>query len=143
VHTIKGTCGFLGLPRLEALAHAAVIEGRATEIIDIGHFLPLAFEDWLHKSEGSSDRRTRRVLLIDDSSFFRKLPLARPSGWRAVPRHSRCSRPIGASISSFATSRCRQWLDERADLSDWRIEILATDIPSDALERAKTAGHGR
>src|SRR3569832_1945094 len=24
VHTIKGTCGFLGLPRLEALAHAAV-----------------------------------------------------------------------------------------------------------------------
>src|SRR4028118_2066626 len=23
VHTIKGTCGFLGLPRLESLAHAA------------------------------------------------------------------------------------------------------------------------
>jgi len=23
VHTIKGTCGFLGLPRLEAVAHAA------------------------------------------------------------------------------------------------------------------------
>src|SRR5437667_6834144 len=23
VHTIKGTCGFLGLPRLEALSHAA------------------------------------------------------------------------------------------------------------------------
>jgi len=23
VHTIKGTCGFLGLPRLETLAHAA------------------------------------------------------------------------------------------------------------------------
>ena len=23
VHTIKGTCGFLGLPRLERLAHAA------------------------------------------------------------------------------------------------------------------------
>ncbi|MET0605690.1 MAG: Hpt domain-containing protein, partial [Beijerinckiaceae bacterium] len=22
VHTIKGTCGFLGLPRLEALSHA-------------------------------------------------------------------------------------------------------------------------
>ena len=22
VHTIKGTCGFLGLPRLEAVAHA-------------------------------------------------------------------------------------------------------------------------
>ena len=23
VHTIKGTCGFLGLPRLESVAHAA------------------------------------------------------------------------------------------------------------------------
>lgn len=23
VHTVKGTCGFLGLPRLEAVAHAA------------------------------------------------------------------------------------------------------------------------
>ena len=23
VHTIKGTCGFLGLPRLEAVAHAS------------------------------------------------------------------------------------------------------------------------
>ena len=23
VHTIKGTCGFLGLPRLEAVAHSA------------------------------------------------------------------------------------------------------------------------
>jgi len=32
VHTIKGTCGFLGLPRLEALAHAAetLMAGSAT-----------------------------------------------------------------------------------------------------------------
>ena len=28
IHTIKGTCGFLGLPRLERLSHAAEI-GRA------------------------------------------------------------------------------------------------------------------
>src|SRR6516165_7041769 len=27
VHTIKGTCGFLGLPRLEALAHAGACGG--------------------------------------------------------------------------------------------------------------------
>ena len=27
---------------------SAVIKGQATEVIDIGHFLPLAFEDWLH-----------------------------------------------------------------------------------------------
>ena len=28
VHTIKGTCGFLGLPRLEALAHAETLMGK-------------------------------------------------------------------------------------------------------------------
>ena len=32
VHTIKGTCGFLGLPRLERLAHAAeALMGRFRE----------------------------------------------------------------------------------------------------------------
>src|SRR5690606_11015822 len=32
VHTIKGTCGFLGLPRLEAVAHAAeTLMGRFRE----------------------------------------------------------------------------------------------------------------
>ena len=29
VHTIKGTCGFLGLPRLEHVAHAGEKIGRA------------------------------------------------------------------------------------------------------------------
>ena len=30
---------------------SAVIKGQATEIIDIGHFLPLAFEDWFRRKE--------------------------------------------------------------------------------------------
>jgi two-component system chemotaxis sensor kinase CheA len=30
VHTIKGTCGFIGLPRLEALAHAARLQRART-----------------------------------------------------------------------------------------------------------------
>jgi two-component system chemotaxis sensor kinase CheA len=35
VHTIKGTCGFLGLPRLEALAHAGDGGGRhADPVLD-------------------------------------------------------------------------------------------------------------
>ena len=31
VHTIKGTCGFLGLPRLEALAHAGGVDAHAVQ----------------------------------------------------------------------------------------------------------------
>ena len=62
---------------------SAVIDGRATEIIDIAHYLPLAFEDWLHKSEVTTERRTRRVLLIDDSSFFRNMlsPVLKAAGY--------------------------------------------------------------
>ena len=37
---------------------SAVIKGQATEVIDIAHFLPLAFEDWLHWS-GQPRRRAR------------------------------------------------------------------------------------
>ena len=37
VHTIKGTCGFLGLSRLEAVAHAAKsLEGGVTTLRDLG-----------------------------------------------------------------------------------------------------------
>ena len=30
---------------------SAIIKGQATEIIDVGHFLPLAFEDWFRRKE--------------------------------------------------------------------------------------------
>jgi two-component system chemotaxis sensor kinase CheA len=64
---------------------SAVIKGQATEIIDIGHFLPLAFEDWLHwKGPGESRARVpRRVLLIDDAPFFRNMlaPVLKAAGY--------------------------------------------------------------
>ena len=51
---------------------SAVIKGQATEVLDISHFLPLAFEDWFDwKGESSAVRR--RVLLIDDAPFFRNI----------------------------------------------------------------------
>ena len=30
---------------------SAIVKGQATEIIDVGHFLPLAFEDWFRRKE--------------------------------------------------------------------------------------------
>ena len=30
---------------------SAVIKGQATEILDVGHFLPLAFEDWFRRKD--------------------------------------------------------------------------------------------
>ena len=49
---------------------SAVIKGKATEILDIGHYLPLAFEDWFKRKEISSASLTRKLLFIDDSGLL-------------------------------------------------------------------------
>jgi two-component system chemotaxis sensor kinase CheA len=53
---------------------SAVVAGQATEIIDTGYFLRQAHADWF----GSRDRdqngvARKRLLLVDDSAFFRNL----------------------------------------------------------------------
>jgi two-component system chemotaxis sensor kinase CheA len=62
---------------------SAVIKGQATEVIDIAHFLPLAFEDWLHWKDQRVGRAPRRVLLIDDAPFFRNMlcPVLKAAGY--------------------------------------------------------------
>jgi two-component system, chemotaxis family, sensor kinase CheA len=68
---------------------SAIIKGQATEIIDVGHFLPLAFEDWFRRKEQPSGAKARSVLLIDDSPFFRNMltPVLQAAGYQvlAVP----------------------------------------------------------
>jgi two-component system chemotaxis sensor kinase CheA len=61
---------------------SAVIKDQATEIIDVGHFLPLAFEDWFRRKEQPRGR-PRSVLLIDDSPFFRNMlvPVLQAAGY--------------------------------------------------------------
>jgi two-component system chemotaxis sensor kinase CheA len=69
--------------RTPGVLGSAVVDGRATEIVDIAHYLPLAFEDWLHRSEAAEQSETRRVLLVDDSSFFRNMltPVLKAAGY--------------------------------------------------------------
>jgi two-component system, chemotaxis family, sensor kinase CheA len=64
----------------------AVIKGLTTEIVDVGHFLPLAFEDWFRRRDAASTRNARTVLLVDDSAFFRDLlaPLIKAAGYRVI-----------------------------------------------------------
>jgi len=61
---------------------SAVIKGQATEVIDIAHYLPLAFEDWL-QWKGRAQRPPRQVLLIDDAQFFRNMlvPVLKAAGY--------------------------------------------------------------
>jgi two-component system chemotaxis sensor kinase CheA len=62
---------------------SAIVRGHATEIIDVGHFLPLAFEDWFRRKEQPLQQRAHTVLLIDDSPFFLNMltPVLQAAGY--------------------------------------------------------------
>jgi len=62
---------------------SAVIKGQATEIIDVAHYLPQAFEDWLQRKEMKGEALTRQLLFVDDSAFFRNMltPVLRAAGY--------------------------------------------------------------
>jgi two-component system chemotaxis sensor kinase CheA len=65
---------------------SAVIKGQATEIIDIEHYLPLAFTDWFRPKNLRAGNNTRTVLLIDDSVFFRNMlaPVLKAAGYEVA-----------------------------------------------------------
>lgn len=55
---------------------SAIISGKASEVIDVSYYLGLAFSDWLRSrdlSEDSAPSAGAKVLLIDDSDFFRNM----------------------------------------------------------------------
>jgi two-component system, chemotaxis family, sensor kinase CheA len=54
------------------LLGTAVINGQATDVIDTGHWLQQAGQDWFRQTEARGERR-RRILMVEDNSFFRQL----------------------------------------------------------------------
>ncbi len=67
------------------LIGSAVLRGRATEIINIAHFLPLAYDDWA-RGPKKSDKRGSTLLLVDDSAFFRDMltPVLKAAGYNVI-----------------------------------------------------------
>jgi two-component system chemotaxis sensor kinase CheA len=68
----------------EGILGSAVIKGQATEVIDVGHFLPMAFADWFSRKEMQPASSAQSVLLVDDSAFFRNMlaPVLKAAGYR-------------------------------------------------------------
>ena len=67
----------------------AVIAGKATTIIDAGYYLPQAFGDWFGRGDkefGNDEHSQPRILLVDDSPFFRNLltPLLGVAGYEVT-----------------------------------------------------------
>jgi two-component system chemotaxis sensor kinase CheA len=70
---------------------SAVVNGRATEVVDVGAFLERAFGDWFgakkKQSAFGAAKGAKRILLVDDSPFFRNMltPLLGVAGYDVTP----------------------------------------------------------
>ena len=65
---------------------SAIVKGEATDIVDVGHYLPLAFADWFQSRTGAAERMKPHLLLVDDSAFFRNMliPVLRAAGYNVT-----------------------------------------------------------
>jgi len=133
----------------------AVIKGTTTEIIDVGHFLPQAFEDWFRRPDASTMRQARTVLLVDDSIFFRELltPLIKAAGYRVVAAAS-AAEALAAlksdgrfdlivtdtdmpEMDGFVLAEAVRAMPSRATLP---IIALAAMVSAEAIERGRVVG---
>ncbi len=91
VHTIKGTCGFLGLPRLESVAHAGEnVLGKFREG-DLGG----------HAGRGDPDSRVHRYHKDPAGDAARPSTAAPESGPETPPAAAAPQKPSTAANKSF------------------------------------------
>jgi two-component system chemotaxis sensor kinase CheA len=65
---------------------SAVLGGRATEFIDLAHYLPQAYPDWLTGHRVKPGPASRDVLLVEQSPFIREMlaPVIRAAGFNPI-----------------------------------------------------------
>ena len=132
-----------------------MIKGQATEVIDVGHFLPMAFADWFSRKEMRPAASAQTVLLVDDSAFFRNMlaPVLKAAGYKV--------RTASNAQEALATLRAGQSFDvvltdiEMPDMNGFEFaEIIRSDahlgqmpiialsslVSPAAVERGRLAG---
>jgi two-component system, chemotaxis family, sensor kinase CheA len=95
----------------------AVVKGSATEIVDIAHFLPQAYADWFRRRDPRPLPAARRIMLIDDSDFFRDMlaPLIKAAGYQVTS--------IGSAAEALAAIR-----------GGARVDVVVTDIEMPGMD---------
>jgi two-component system chemotaxis sensor kinase CheA len=134
---------------------SAVVRGRATEIIDVGHFLPQAFEDWFRSKDTRAGDRSGRLLLVDDSAFFRNMlvPVLQAAGYAVTA--------VGSAQEALALIDQGRVFDvtitdiEMADVDGFELAealradprcaqmpviALSSQVSPDLIERGRRAG---
>jgi two-component system chemotaxis sensor kinase CheA len=134
---------------------SAIIKGQATEIIDVGHFLPLAFEDWFRRKERPTKAAARTVLLVDDSPFFRDMltPVLQAAGYAVTAvgsaRDALAMLSDGRKFDVAITDTDMPDMDGfefaqalRADAATAELPIIALSsvVSADAVERGRKVG---
>ncbi|MBF9235666.1 hybrid sensor histidine kinase/response regulator [Microvirga alba] len=82
------------------LVGSAVVRGRATEVVNVAHYLPLVHEAWMRSAANRADAAAKSILLVDDSAFFRDMltPVLKASGYKvhAAARAEEALQTLGA-----------------------------------------------
>jgi two-component system, chemotaxis family, sensor kinase CheA len=133
----------------------AVVKGAATEIIDVAHFLPQASADWFRRRDARSAPVARRVLLVDDSAFFRNLlaPLIKAAGYRVAAVSSAAQAlttlKSGMAVDIVVTDTDMPDMDGfqlaeavRANPSTAHVPVigLSAMVSAEAIERGRRVG---
>ncbi len=133
----------------------AVVKGSATEIIDIGHFLPKAYADWFRRRDARSMPNARKIMLVDDSAFFRDMlaPLIKAAGYQVIAAGSAAQAlatiKSGARVDVVVTDVDMPEMDGfqfaaalRDDPTTAAVPIIALSamVSADAIERGRAVG---
>jgi two-component system chemotaxis sensor kinase CheA len=139
----------------EGILGSAVIKGQATEVIDVGHFLPMAFSDWFTRKEMSPSALAQSVLLVDDSAFFRNMlaPVLKAAGYRVrvAPNAQeglaalRSGQPFDVVLTDIEMPDMNgfefaETIRADAHLSSMPIIALSSLVSPAAIERGRQVG---
>jgi len=134
---------------------SAVIKGQATEVIDIAHYMPLAFDDWLSWKGQQPDRPAHRILLVDDAPFFRNMlaPVLKAAGYAVTAATSGADAlallEAGERFDVVVTDIEMPGMDGFAltaavrrspRTSNLPVIGLSSSVSADAVERGRSAG---
>jgi two-component system chemotaxis sensor kinase CheA len=134
------------------LVGSAVIRGRATEIVNIGHYLPLAHDDWTRPGSSKTASATRTLLLVDDSAFFREMltPVLKAAGYKVLSvgsaEEAATALASGAHVDVLVTDIEMPGKDGFALVEAVRAQsrfahlpviALSSGVAPDAIERAR------